>query len=99
MKSGSGARGGDSSLSLFFLALLLLLAVLFRSDVARREPCAGVLALAGAGARARERTPLMTPLRLSFTLLFECQTRFLPLPSAISVIDRPVVTESGFSSR
>src|SRR4029077_7861243 len=29
---------------------------------------------------------------------FECQTRFLPLPSAISSIERPVATDSGSAS-
>src|SRR5262249_18022807 len=94
MKSGSRALGGRRSLS---LALSL---PLFFDAVAPRGLRARCCELLPALARRGEALPFVAPdLTLSFTLLFECQTRLRPFPSATSEIERPRPTDGGSSSR
>src|SRR5260370_7183553 len=96
-KSGRRAPCGRRSLSSLLLALLL--PVLFdalRSRGLRARCCDFWCALR----RGPKAWPFVAPAStFSFTLLFECQTRLRPLPSAISDIERPLTTDSGSSSR
>src|SRR6202035_3894465 len=70
---------------------------------AARELFFRVLVLAAALARARDfASGLSTGCAFFAACLASrllCQTRFLPLPSAISSIERPVAADSGSSSR
>src|SRR6202022_4826422 len=85
------------SLALLFF-LLGLLAPPAALAVARG---ARALLLPLASTRVRgAAVPLVAPaFTLSCTLRLGCQTRFRPLPSAISGMERPLTTESGFCSR
>jgi len=88
-KSGSLAPGALRSLS---LALSLLLFFDAAAPRRRARGCALLPALVRRGAALPFVAPALT---LSLTLLFECQTRLRPLPSAISQIERPLTADSG----